>query len=130
MLGIDLPENESAYILSDIYTDESSIFSVSIDLSIAEYRGFLAKAKNDKRFVIGSYPTAYVGLMPTSERYNDCSIGLLYNATEDSYNALPSHDGTYLMYFIYVYEYQDGTAYMTIDKYNVEYITTFGTPDI
>lgn len=126
-LGIDIPELEDVFFYTD---EENGSKELTSNITAEEAASFIeyAKAKPDK-FVI-SFPSTYVGLLPDYDRDNDTRIALLYNETQNSFNseALPISDGTYHMVYLFLYEYEDGSAFFKIIEYDTEYITSFPKP--
>ncbi len=126
-LGIDIPELEDVFFYTD---DENGSKELTSNITAEEAASFIeyAKTKQDK-FVI-SFPSTHIGLLPDYDRDNDTRIALLYNETLNSFNseALPKSDGTYHMVYLFLYEYNDGSAFFKVIEYDTEYITSFPKP--
>lgn len=122
-LKIDIPELEDVYFYAvkegENYKELTASPSAETSAKIIEY----AKANPDK--FITSFPSEYIGLLPTFDRDNEFSVALLYNTTANEFNSLPEKDGTYDMIYVVLYEYEDGYAYFKAIEYEIEYSTKF-----
>ena len=126
-LGIDIPDLEDVFFYTD---EENGSKELTSSITAEEAASFIEYAKaNPEKFVI-AFPSTYVGLLPDYDRDNDTRIALLYNETQNSFNseALPKADGTYHMVYLFLYEYEDGSAFFKVIEYDIEYATSFPNP--
>ena len=127
LLGTDLPRGNNAtfYIYDNV--EEGSGRAKSefyATLTAEEYSALIEKTKADTKFKT-AYPSTHMGILPVYYRDNDASLALVYNKTTGEFNTVPAEDGTYEMYFVYVYEYVDGSAGYNVIEYDLEYTSVF-----
>ena len=121
-LKIDLPELNEAYYYESEYDATKNI---SATLKLEETDAFIEYAKQNPDKFIFNLPSTYAGLLPIYDRDGVFEVALIYNATEKTFNTIPTSEGAYEMVYIYLYTYDDGCAYLKAIRYTINYTTEF-----